>query len=56
MGLLSQDTLPPDEMVVAVRRKGVPVRYVVFDDEGHGCVKKENQIKGYPAILDFLNA
>jgi dipeptidyl aminopeptidase/acylaminoacyl peptidase len=44
-----------DEIVEAVRKKGVPVEYVVFDDEGHGFVKKENQIKGYKAILDFLD-
>jgi dipeptidyl aminopeptidase/acylaminoacyl peptidase len=28
---------------------------VVFDDEGHGFVKKENQIKAYKAILVFLD-
>lgn len=25
---------------------GVPVEYIVFSDEGHGFVKKENEIKG----------
>jgi dipeptidyl aminopeptidase/acylaminoacyl peptidase len=44
-----------DEMVEAVRSNGVPVEYVVFDDEGHGFRKKENQIKGYKAVLEFLN-
>ena len=44
-----------DEIVEAVRANGVPVEYVVFDDEGHGFVKKENQACGYKAILDFLN-
>jgi dipeptidyl aminopeptidase/acylaminoacyl peptidase len=44
-----------DEIVEAVRGKGIPVEYVVFDDEGHGFVKKENQIKGYQAILEFLD-
>lgn len=43
-----------DEIVEAARSNGVPVEYVVFDDEGHGFVKKENQIKAYRAILDFL--
>jgi dipeptidyl aminopeptidase/acylaminoacyl peptidase len=28
---------------------------VVFPDEGHGFRKKENEIKGYKAILDFLD-
>ena len=44
-----------DEIVEAAKKRGVPVEYMVFDDEGHGFVKKENQIKGYRAILDFLN-
>ncbi len=44
-----------DEMVEAVRANGVPVEYVVFDDEGHGFTKKENRIKGYEAILRFLD-
>jgi dipeptidyl aminopeptidase/acylaminoacyl peptidase len=44
-----------DEIVEAVRNNGVPVEYVVFDDEGHGFMKKENEQKGYEAILEFLN-
>lgn len=44
-----------DEIVAAVRKKGVPVEYIVFDDEGHGFVKKENEIEGYSAVLDFLD-
>ena len=44
-----------DEIVAAARKNGVPVEYVVFADEGHGFVKKENEIKGYTAILDFLD-
>jgi len=44
-----------DEIVEAVKKNGIPVEYVVFDDEGHGFVIKENQIEGYRAILDFLN-
>jgi dipeptidyl aminopeptidase/acylaminoacyl peptidase len=44
-----------DEIVEAVRANGVPVEYIVFDDEGHGFAKKENQARGYKAILDFLD-
>ncbi|MCX2740697.1 S9 family peptidase [Pontibacter anaerobius] len=44
-----------DEIVEAVKKNNVPVEYVVFDDEGHGFVKKENQIEGYSAILTFLD-
>ncbi len=43
-----------DEIVAGVRNNGVPVEYVLFDDEGHGFVKKENQIKAYSEILKFL--
>ncbi|MEL6763583.1 MAG: alpha/beta fold hydrolase, partial [Cyanobacteria bacterium J06607_6] len=43
-----------DEIVEAVQARGIPVEYVVFEDEGHGFVKKENQIRGYKAILDFV--
>jgi dipeptidyl aminopeptidase/acylaminoacyl peptidase len=44
-----------DEIVAAVRKNNVPVEYIVFPDEGHGFVKRENEIRGYRAILDFLN-
>jgi dipeptidyl aminopeptidase/acylaminoacyl peptidase len=44
-----------DEIVEAVKKNGVPVEYIVFPDEGHGFMKKENQIKGYKAILDFVD-
>lgn len=44
-----------DEMVEAIKAAGVPVEYVVFPDEGHGFVKKENEIKAYSQILEFLN-
>lgn len=44
-----------DEIVEAMRKNNVPVEYVVFPDEGHGFVKKENEIKGYGTILTFLD-
>jgi dipeptidyl aminopeptidase/acylaminoacyl peptidase len=33
----------------------VPVEYIVFEDEGHGFMKKENQLEGYKAIFEFLD-
>jgi dipeptidyl aminopeptidase/acylaminoacyl peptidase len=45
-----------DEMVAAIKKNGVPVEYVLFDDEGHGFVKKENQIEGYGKMLEFLDS
>jgi dipeptidyl aminopeptidase/acylaminoacyl peptidase len=44
-----------DDIVAAVKKSGVPVEYVVFDDEGHGFTKKKNQIEGWSAILRFLD-
>jgi dipeptidyl aminopeptidase/acylaminoacyl peptidase len=44
-----------DDIVAAVQKNGVPVEYVVFDDEGHGFSKKKNQIEGYGRILAFLD-
>ncbi len=44
-----------DEIVAAVKKNNVPIKYLVFSDEGHGFVKKENEIKGYSAILKFLD-
>jgi len=44
-----------DEIVEAVKANDVPVEYMVFPDEGHGFIKKENEIKGYRQILSFLD-
>jgi dipeptidyl aminopeptidase/acylaminoacyl peptidase len=44
-----------DEIVAAAKKNGVPVEYVVFPDEGHGFVKKDNEIRGYTALIAFLD-
>ncbi len=44
-----------DEMVAAARKNGAPVEYLVFDDEGHGFLKKENRVRGYRAVLEFVD-
>ncbi len=44
-----------DEIVHALERNGVPVEYIVFEDEGHGFLKEENRERGYEAILGFLD-
>ncbi|HEY4554470.1 MAG TPA: S9 family peptidase [Bacillaceae bacterium] len=43
-----------DQIVAALREKGREVEYLVLDDEGHGFSKKENEIKVYQQMLDFL--
>jgi dipeptidyl aminopeptidase/acylaminoacyl peptidase len=44
-----------DDIVAAVKANGVPVEYIVFDDEGHGFTKKKNRIEGTRAVLEFLD-
>ena len=44
-----------DEIVAAVKANNVPVEYIIFPDEGHGFVKKENEIEADSLILVFLD-
>ena len=44
-----------DEIVAALKENDVPVEYIVFEDEGHGFIKKENEIKAYRQIREFLD-
>ena len=44
-----------DEIVANARKNNVPVEYVIFPDEGHGFVKKENNIKTSQEMLKFLD-
>lgn len=44
-----------DEIVAAVKKNGIPVEYLVFEDEGHGFRKKENQLEAYQSILKFVD-
>lgn len=44
-----------DDLVAAVRANDVPVEYVLFPDEGHGFLKKQNRIEASEAYLRFLD-
>lgn len=44
-----------DEIVAGVKKNGVPVEYIVYPDEGHGFVKKENLITTDKQTLAFLD-
>lgn len=44
-----------DDIVAAVKKNGVPVDYVLFEDEGHGFRKKQNREKGSERVLAFLD-
>ena len=43
-----------DQMVDRLKARGVAVEYHVFDDEGHGFMKKRNQVRGWNLIAEFL--
>jgi dipeptidyl aminopeptidase/acylaminoacyl peptidase len=44
-----------DEIVAGAKKNGVPVEYILFPDEGHGFIKKENQMKAAEVTLKFLD-
>ena len=44
-----------DEIVAGAKANGVPVEYIVFDDEGHGFTKKENRVVAWESIVKFLD-
>jgi dipeptidyl aminopeptidase/acylaminoacyl peptidase len=43
-----------DQIVEALQARGVPVEYIVKDDEGHGFVRPENRKDVYRAVERFL--
>ncbi|MDI3316623.1 MAG: S9 family peptidase [Bacillota bacterium] len=43
-----------DQMVEALRGRGLEVEYRVFEDEGHGFTRRSNQEKAYREVVDFL--
>ncbi|SIS12092.1 S9 family peptidase [Natronorubrum thiooxidans] len=44
-----------EQIAEKAAEQGVPVRKLIFDDEGHGFSKLENRIEAYSAIADFLD-
>ena len=43
-----------DQIVAKLKEKGREVEYIVLEDEGHGFSKKENEIKVYTSMLEFM--
>ena len=43
-----------DQVVAALRARGVEVEYMVKDNEGHGFHNEENQFEFYAAMEAFL--
>ncbi|MDH2430131.1 prolyl oligopeptidase family serine peptidase [Sphaerisporangium sp. TRM90804] len=54
----AQDTNVPvfeaEQVVTAATRRGIPCRYLLFDDEGHETVRKANKIAFMQAVTDWL--
>ena len=45
-----------EQIVAELRRRNVPVELLQFGDEGHGLVRRENQLVGYGRAASFLEA
>jgi dipeptidyl aminopeptidase/acylaminoacyl peptidase len=43
-----------DQIVEAMKKKGIPVTYVLYPDEGHGFQKPENNLSFYAVAEAFL--
>ena len=44
-----------DRIVEALRKKGVPVEYLVLEDEGHGFSRTESALRTFQAADAFLD-
>ncbi|MGH2759502.1 MAG: alpha/beta hydrolase family protein, partial [Actinomycetota bacterium] len=43
-----------EQIVAAMKEKGIDHELMVFDDEGHGFAKPENRMTFYRAVEKFL--
>ena len=49
---------PPDEAQQvhdALKQRGVPCEFLLYDDEGHGFARRENMFDAYRKIAAFLD-
>ena len=44
-----------EQIVEAMKEKGIDYEYMVFDDEGHGFLNEDNRLKFYAAVEKFLS-
>jgi protease II len=44
-----------EQIVGALRGRGVPVEFLVYDNEGHGLVRRENQREAYVRAAEFFD-
>lgn len=45
-----------EQVVEAIKKRGGTVDYKIYDNEGHGFARVENQIDAYKRVADFLMA
>ncbi|MBX5466203.1 MAG: S9 family peptidase [Firmicutes bacterium] len=43
-----------EQLVAYLKQRGTPVEYHRFDDEGHGFLRRENQLRAFELVADFL--
>lgn len=43
-----------EQLVAAVRERGVECELLVYPDEGHGLAKRANRLDAYPKAIEFL--
>jgi dipeptidyl aminopeptidase/acylaminoacyl peptidase len=44
-----------EQIVAALKSRGVPVEYLRYEDEGHGLIKLANRLDAYPKMAAFLD-
>jgi dipeptidyl aminopeptidase/acylaminoacyl peptidase len=44
-----------EQIVAALKKRGIPVEYLRYEDEGHGLAKLKNRLDAYPKMADFLD-
>lgn len=44
-----------EQVVANLKRRGVPVEYILFPDEGHGWRKMPNRVRSTVALVDFFS-
>jgi dipeptidyl aminopeptidase/acylaminoacyl peptidase len=44
-----------EQLTESLRQRGVPCELLIYDDEGHGLARLENQLDAYPRAIEFLD-
>lgn len=44
-----------EQIVAALKARGVPVEYLRYEDEGHGLAKAKNRADAWPKVVAFLS-